>query len=104
VPETAPEHLLVAGEVVRALDAPHTEAAVLAGPRPALLEDDHAAHGAGALDGADVVALDARGGRGEAERIGQLRQRLERLALVGQPARLLPGQRLGRVARGEDEQ
>ncbi len=59
-PEAAPEDLLVAGEVVRALDRPDPEAPVLAGARPAVLEDDHAADRVAALDGADVVALDAQ--------------------------------------------
>ena len=41
---------------------------------------------------------------GQPERLGELLQRGERLALVRQPARLLAGQRLGRVAGGEGEQ
>ena len=41
--EAAPQHLLVAREVVRALDGPDPEPPVLAGPRPALLEHHHAA-------------------------------------------------------------
>ena len=41
---------------------------------------------------------------GQAERLGQLLERGERLALVGQPAGLLAGERLGGVARRERQQ
>ncbi len=91
----------MAGEVVRPFDRPDAEATVLPGARPAVLEDDHAADRARALDGADVVALDAGGHRVQLEGIGQLLERAERLALVGQPADLLARQHLGRVPRGQ---
>ena len=54
-----------------------------------------------ALEVADVVALDAQRRRRQAERVGELLERGQRLALVGQPARLLAGERLGRVAGRE---
>ena len=54
-----------------------------------------------ALEVADVVALDARPAGRQAERVGELLERGQRLALVGQPARLLARERLGRVPRGE---
>ena len=57
-----------------------------------------------ALEGADVVALDAGRRPGQAERLRELLERGERLALVDQPAGLLPGQRLRGVAGGEDHQ
>ena len=41
---------------------------------------------------------------GQAERLGELLERGQRLALVGQPARLLARERLARVAGGEGEQ
>ena len=72
----------MAGEVVGPLrPSADPEAAVLAAARPAVLEDDHAADGVRALDGADVVALDAQRRRGKAERVGQLLQGRQRLAL-----------------------
>ena len=70
-PEPAAQHLLVAGEVVRARTV-RSEPAVLAGPWLALLEDDHAADRVRALDVRDVVALDAQRRAGQAERRGQL--------------------------------
>ena len=96
--EPAAQHFLVAGEVVRALDRPDLEPAVLAGARLAVLEDDHAADRLAALEVADVVALDAEWRAGQPERGRQLFERRQGLALVGQPARLLAGQRLGGVA------
>ena len=96
--EAAQEHLLVAGEVVRALDRADPEAAVVPGPRPALLEDDHAADRLGALERADVVALDAHRRTRQVERRRELLERSERAALIGQPAGLLAGQGLGGVA------
>ena len=99
--EAPSQHLPVAGEVVAALDGPDPEAAVLAGARPALLEHDHAADRLRALEVADVVALDAHRRRRQAERAGELLERAERLALVGQPARLLARERLLGVARRE---
>ena len=103
-PEPATQDLLVAGEVVRALDGLDLEPAVLAGARLAVLEDDHAADRFAALEVADVVALDAERRAGQAERLGQLLERGQRLALVGQPARLLAGERLGGVPRGERQE
>ena len=97
-PEPAAQDLLVAREVVRALDALDPEAPVLAAPRPALLEHDHAADRLGALEVRDVVALDAHRRSGQAEGLGQLLERGQRLALVGQPAGLLARQRLAGVA------
>ena len=94
----------MAGEVVRAADRLDLEPPVLAGARLAVLEDDHAADRLAALEVADVVALDAGRRAGQAERLGELLERGQRLALVGQPASLLAGERLGRVARGEGEQ
>ena len=88
-PEATPQDLLVAREVVLAVDAAHPEAAVLARARPAVLEHDHAADRRRPLDGADVEALDARGGRGQPESLGQVVERALGLALVGQPAGLL---------------
>ena len=95
-PEPARQDLLVAGEVVRALDGPDPEAAVLPRPWPALLEDDHAADRLGTLERADVVALDAHRRPGQVEGGGQLLEGAQRAALVGQPARLLAGERLRR--------
>ena len=74
------------------------EPAVLAGPGLAVLEDDHAADRLAALEVADVVALDPQRRTGQAERRRQLLEGGQRLALVGQPAGVLAGQRLGRVA------
>ncbi len=91
----------MAGEVVRAGDGLDLEPPVLAGARLAVLEDDHAADRLAALEVADVVALDPRRRTGQPERLGQLLERRERLALVGQPARLLARERLGRVAGGQ---
>ena len=54
-----------------------------------------------ALDGADVVALDAHRRAGQPERRGQLLERGERPALVGQPAGLLARERLGGVPARE---
>ena len=102
--EPAAEDLLVAREVVRALDGLDLEPAVLAGPRLAVLEHDHAADRLAALEVADVVALDAQRRAGQAQGGGQFLERRQRLALVGQPAGLLAGQRLGGVALGEDRQ
>ena len=99
--EPAPQHLLVAREVVRPFDRPDPEPAVLAGPRPALLEHDHAAHRLRALEVRDVVALDAHRRPGEPERGRQLLERAERPALVGQPAGGFARERLLRVADGE---
>ena len=94
----------MAGEVVRAADGPDLEPPVLAGARLAVLEDDHAADRFAALEVADVVALDAQRRAGQAERLGELLEGGQGLALVGQPARLLAGERLARVARGEGEE
>ena len=91
----------MAGEVVRALDALDPEAPVLAAARLAVLEDDHAADRLGALEVRDVVALDAHRRSGQAEGLGQLLERGQRLALVGEPARLLARQRLAGVPRRE---
>ena len=103
-PEPAAQDLLVAGEVVRAADRLDPEPPVLAGARLAVLEDDHAADRFAALEVADVVALDAQRRPGQAERLGQLLERGQRLAVVGQPARLLAGERLAGVPRGEREE
>ena len=56
------------------------------------------------LEVADVVALDPERRIGQAERLGQLGQGAQGLALVGQPADLLAGQGLGRVALGQFEE
>ncbi len=69
-----------------------------------VLEHDHAADRLGALEVRDVVALDAQRRAGQPERIGELLERGEGLALIGQPARLLPGEMLLGVARGEGHQ
>ena len=58
----------------------------------------------GALDGADVVALDARGRRRQRQGLGQLGQGALGLALVGQPAHLFTLERLGRVAASKRHQ
>ena len=103
-PEPSPQDLLVRGEVVRSDDRPDLEPAVLARPRLALLEHDHAADRIGALDVRDVVALDPERRPGQLQRRRQLLERRQRLALVGQPAGLLAGERLRRVAGGEGHQ
>src|SRR4029078_2680100 len=77
---------------------------VLAGPGLPVLEDDHAPDRLAALEVADVVALDPERWPGEPERLGQLLEGREGLALVRQPARLLPRQCLGRVAGREREE
>ena len=64
--------------------------------RLALLEDDHAADRLASLDRADVVALDPHRRGRQAQRGRQLLERHERPAVVGEPARLLAGQRLRR--------
>ena len=74
------------------------------GARLAVLEDDHAADRFAALEVADVVALDAQRRPGQPERLGQLLERGQRLALVGQPARLLAGERLAGVPRGQGQE
>ncbi len=94
----------MAREVVGPLDGLDAEPPVLAAARLALLEDDHAADRFAALEVADVVALDAGRRAGQAERVGQLLERGQRLALVDQPAGLLLRERLGGVARGERHQ
>src|SRR4029453_18960817 len=88
--EPAAEDLLVAPEVVGAPGGLDPEPAVFTAPRLAFLEHDHARHGLGALEVADVVALDAERRPGQPEGIGQLLQRRERLSLVGPAASLLP--------------
>ena len=62
--ETAPQHFLVAGEVVGSLHFLDPEAAVFAGPGPPFLEDDHASDRLRTPEVADVVALDSRGQAG----------------------------------------
>jgi hypothetical protein len=99
--EPAPQHLGVAGEVVLAGDALDPEAPVGAAARLAVLEDDHAADRLAALDRRDVVALDAQGRARKPEGRRQLLEGDQRLALVGEPARLLPRQEVGRVAGGQ---
>ena len=99
-PEAPPEDLLVAGEVVGAVDRLDPEAAIVTGPRLAVLEDDHAGDRLGALEVADVVALDPEWRVGQPERLAQLGQGTQGLALVGQPANLLAIERLGRHCAG----
>ena len=70
----------------------------------ALLEDDHAPDRFAALEVADVVALDPGRRAGQPERLGQLLERGQRLALVHQPACLLLREGLGGVARRECHQ
>ena len=84
-PEPAAEHLLVAGEVVRSLDRPDPEPAVLAGARLAVLEHDHAADRFAALEVADVVALDAQRRPGRA-RAHPPAARARRGSCPGRPA------------------
>ena len=83
------------GEVVRlalAAAAFDVEAPVVALVRRALGEDDHAAHGVGALQGGDVEALDAPRRRGQPQRLLDLRQRLGLPVGVGLPLGLQRGQ------------
>ena len=100
-PEAAPEDLLVGGEVVGSLDGPDLEPAIFARPRPALLEHHHAPDRVRALDVRDVVALDPERRPGEPQRLGQLLEGAQGLALVGHPAGLLAGERLAGIAGGE---
>ena len=100
-PEPSPQHLLVAREVVRPLDGLDPEPPVLPRPRPALLEHHHAADRVAALEVRDVVALDPHRRPDEPQRRGELLERAERPALVGQPSGGLARQRLRRVPRGE---
>ena len=86
------------------LDRLDPEPAVLAGARLAILEDDHAADRFAALEVADVVALDAQRRPGSPSAAGELLERGERLALVGQPAGLLARERLAGVPRRQGEQ
>ena len=72
------------------------EPAVLALAGQAVLEDDHAGHHVGALDLRHVVALDPQRGRRQAERLGDLLQRLAARGEVAGPAQLVLGQRLRR--------
>ena len=104
VPEPTTQHLLMAGEVVRAADGLDPEPAVLARAWLAVLEDDHAPDRFAATEVADVVALDPERRPRQAEGLRQLLQRRQGLALVSQPARLLAGQRLRGVARGQRQQ
>src|SRR3990172_4271199 len=85
---------------VRPRHRPDPEAAVLRRPRPPFDEDDHGAHGRGALDVRDVVALDAQGERWQVQLVLQLVQRLARLAGVRQPLRPRRLQRLAGVFDG----
>src|SRR5207245_6671165 len=91
-------------EVVRALDRLDLEAPVFPRPRLALLEHDHAPDRVGALDVRDVVALDPERRPRQPERLRQLLERREGLALVREPARLLARERLARVPRREDHE
>src|SRR4029078_2589052 len=103
-PEPAPQDLLVRREVVRPDHRPDLEPAVLPRPRPALLEDALAPAGVRALDVRDVVALDPVRRSRKVERRRELLERAEGLALVGEPAGLFSGERLGGVARREGHQ
>src|SRR4029077_13738540 len=80
------------------------EPPVLAGAGLAVLEDDHAADRLAPLEVADVVALDARWGSRQSERIGELLEGCQRLAVVRHPACLLPRERLTGVPRGQCQQ
>ncbi len=91
----------MAGEVVRPLHGLDAEPPVFPGPRLAVLEHDHAADRLRALEVGDVVALDAERRPRQAQGFGQLLQGGERLAMVGQPARVLAGERIRRVPCGQ---
>ncbi len=94
----------MAGEVVLAGHRLDPEAPVLPGPRATLFEDNHAPDRLPALEGGDVVALDPHRRAGEAQGRGQLLEGGQRLAVIGEPARLVAGEALRRVAPGQVDQ
>ncbi len=97
-PEPAGDHLgdragVVADAVVAAADR---EPAVLRLARQPVLEDHQAGHDVGALDVADVEALDAQRRLGQPERLLQLLERLAARREVTGPAGLVQDERLAR--------
>jgi len=97
-PEPAADDLVHRRHVVLTVDRLDHEAAVLALPGQAVLEDDHAGDHLGALEVGDVVALDAQRCHVETERLLDLLQRLVAGGQVGAALGLVEHQGLGGVA------
>lgn len=95
--EAPPEHLAHRRCVI-ALLALDQETPVFGFAGKAVLEDNHGSHDIGALDVADVEALDAQGSLIQAEGLGQFLESLGARRQIAGPSHLVPGQGLFGIA------